>query len=880
MSARPPAAPVRPAIPMLPIGMVARDTLTKRLDRLAPLTVIQALDGHGKTTLASAWARQLCAGGVRVVWLEASTAIATPYDLLATLMEALAANDGVPVRTGGPHDIEELMGVLRAELAIQPGPVVVVIDEAQIIDDPIVDGLMIDLLTRGTLRLVLCTNGHAPVVGRARGLGLDINLLTARHLVAGVTAIPEFAAAWGHTVDRAHAEELHALTGGWLVPMRMVLDNSPPDLRPLAMESARNFFSESVLPQVVGGAGIDVLVRLAVPGELSVAMVAVLTADLCHETPLRCELSASDIISQLARTGLLEQVSSDERVPHWRLPVLVRRMLLEHLEDERPQLVRGVNRIVLRMLLASPGRVELGAVLVHARRGEDWDTLARLWTEKGTILPIEYPGETAQAYDNLPEQVLAEHPSLALAGRIAAAVLFNPRDPKHRIAVRRYMSSGGRALANLTDYPSADQMVLAGAAAMILLRSRGEWSRARAFAARIASDLERRELLGDLLHGRQLAWFQMQRGLGELLVGNSDDAVEMITVAYELAGEGTVDYIASTAAGHLALVHALRGRTRQAHRWLDAHRDIDTSGHWLQHVTAVPARGAAALLAIDVLDLAAADRELDGLEQRGEQTEFWAPVRFATTQRALLGGQHRIALIDLDRIDRAYPSMPRDIGMAGRVLDRCRADLLLAAGQLNRAARIVDDAGARATWLQVPAARLRLIAGDPGLARQIASQAVWDRRTSLRDCVDLLLIEAAAALAMGDEEPATTTFAHAHQLAVEHCLVASMASIPAATLEALLNLTVTRLDPLYAARLGSIRPVYPEGGELVALSPREQTVLHQMTRCNTVPEIAQALTVSVNTVKKQAVSIYAKLGVHDRAAALQRAAQLGIVDCD
>ncbi len=48
------------------------------------------------------------------------------------------------------------------------------------------------------------------------------------------------------------------------------------------------------------------------------------------------------------------------------------------------------------------------------------------------------------------------------------------------------------------------------------------------------------------------------------------------------------------------------------------------------------------------------------------------------------------------------------------------------------------------------------------------------------------------------------------------------------------------------------------------LSERERDVFHQMQTARTLPEIAQELSVSVNTVKTHQRAIYRKLGVSSR----------------
>lgn len=216
-------------------------------------------------------------------------------------------------------------------------------------------------------------------------------------------------------------------------------------------------------------------------------------------------------------------------------------------------------------------------------------------------------------------------------------------------------------------------------------------------------------------------------------------------------------------------------------------------------------------------------------------------------------------------------------GTAPRLLNRSTADLMLALGELNRAQRFLSDAGTEALLLAVPRARLALIAGDFHAARSIASTHTWDIQALPRDRVELLMIKAAAAYAMGDEESAVNVFSRAHTLAEQLGTLVPYLGIPKATREHLFQLCGIRLSTEQAARLSRARDVYPDSGTLIALSPREEVVLYTMVEHETLADIAKALTVSIHTVKKQTVSIYAKLGVHDRAAALLHAHRLGLL---
>ena len=74
------------------------------------------------------------------------------------------------------------------------------------------------------------------------------------------------------------------------------------------------------------------------------------------------------------------------------------------------------------------------------------------------------------------------------------------------------------------------------------------------------------------------------------------------------------------------------------------------------------------------------------------------------------------------------------------------------------------------------------------------------------------------------------------------------------------------------------RPIGAPATQLVEpLSERELDVLRLLATTLDGPDIARQLFVSVNTMRTHTKSIYAKLGVNSRRAAVRRAEQLGLL---
>jgi DNA-binding NarL/FixJ family response regulator len=108
---------------------------------------------------------------------------------------------------------------------------------------------------------------------------------------------------------------------------------------------------------------------------------------------------------------------------------------------------------------------------------------------------------------------------------------------------------------------------------------------------------------------------------------------------------------------------------------------------------------------------------------------------------------------------------------------------------------------------------------------------------------------------------------------------------PASDLVAAVRVTArggSWLDPRVASRvLGSLRSARPADraawASMEQLSERELEVLRLVAQGATNPEIAEALYLSERTVKGHVSSIFTKLGVRDRAAAIIQAYDAGVV---
>jgi LuxR family maltose regulon positive regulatory protein len=215
--------------------------------------------------------------------------------------------------------------------------------------------------------------------------------------------------------------------------------------------------------------------------------------------------------------------------------------------------------------------------------------------------------------------------------------------------------------------------------------------------------------------------------------------------------------------------------------------------------------------------------------------------------------------------------------VAGRLFDRSRADLLLAIGEVNQAHGLLLGSGEPADWLRVPAARLYLMTGDPARTLRMASARAWSGVPSQRDRAELLMLGAVAALELGRLKEAAVAFRQGHALCQATGMLEPYLAPAPHQLEQLLLLADVALPAELLDKIAGAHAPYPERVALIDLSPREREILKQMRCHETAAAIARSLNVSVNTVRKQLVSLYAKLEVHDRVAALEAAERLGLL---
>jgi LuxR family maltose regulon positive regulatory protein len=308
-----------------------------------------------------------------------------------------------------------------------------------------------------------------------------------------------------------------------------------------------------------------------------------------------------------------------------------------------------------------------------------------------------------------------------------------------------------------------------------------------------------------------------------------------------------------------------------------------------QHHRGALAAGSAPAAELAGLLLALETGRADDLAERAASigdraagTEYEA-VAWCVEAHALVAfGDHDGALARLWRLGdpgaATHPPLTRFLAMVGQLeVLTARHEFAAALGLLRTVEADADHAVCPASW----EARVLLETGD--FARAIALTEpclVPGRPHAARTLAYAHTVHAAALAGIRDLVTADAVFQRALSLASVTGLRRHLVGLPPSLLSLLLSRAAAADLPAssHAVVLDIVgmlptesRPVQP------ILSARERLVLEHLSAGEPLQRVAWLLSVSPNTVKAQARSIYRKLGVDSRESAVQRGRSLGLL---
>jgi len=878
------------SVPRGPKAAVLRPRLLEMLDTgvRGPLTLVAAPAGAGKSALVSSWIAQGRAPGP-VAWLSLDADDADGRRFWRAVLRALAqatGDDAVAALAVSPRDpmrIELVLPALVDALAGRRRPVVLVLDDFHEVVDAAHEDL--ERLVRfppPALRLVVVTRADPPI-GLSR-LRLDGSLTEIR--AADLAFTLDEAAALFAALEMALAPEdlatLWRRTEGWAAALRLAaasLQSHPEPghfIEHFAGTDAT--ISDYLVSEVLTRQPPelrDFLLRTSIVETLSVDLADALTGTA----------DAHAMLGRLEHGGVLTTPLDEHGTWHRYHPLfaeLLRAELRAQLPDEVPQLHRRAAT-----WLAANG--DDAAALRHAATGGAWDLAADLTTarwfgmmiegEMGTLRPIleTMPSELVDAS---PELALAFAGALLARGDTAGAQPYMERaeEGEARVpAARRTQFAASRAAIGLYDGRVRSEPIAALHAARALLE-RDAVLESHALAPAVRSFV-----LGQL-------------GIVELWTGELESATAHLERAHASALEGDSDWTALVALAHLSVARAFRGEIGRAMRHADDAVALAERRGWARTEPAGAAYSVQAAVAIQRGRRDDAARLVDRASEALRDTRD-RPLRavLALNRAYLLSddGDPEAALGVLQAAREEVGNWPLLGPLDGQLLAQ-EALLRTAVGEPAAGRALLERAEEEAVGYVAVAnaiARLRLLEGEPGAARDVLAPHLGDGEsqpeaaTPLSMRAEAWLLDALALDALAAHDDAARSLERSLDLA-EPAGLRRLLLEHGNLVRPLLHRHVrqgTAHPAIIGEALDSIERRGTERSSPMAvllgeqLSEREQAILRYLPTMMSNQEIAGELFVSVNTVKTHLKAIYRKLDVSGRREAVQRGRELGLM---
>lgn len=838
-----------------------------RLSGDEQLVVVYAPRFLGLSTLLEDWVDTAAPAGAVVAHVIDPARDMSEDEYWATLAASVPRRAGEPE---GDDDEDSPYSLVLARLAALDRPAVLVLDDLHLINDPTsrLEELF-DHAPRAGLRVIVACRTEQDQPGPI-SVVRDRMLVTPDKLCFDTDAIAELVRHRGIDVHTRTPEIIHRLTAGVPALVLGVLDAVPaPQLT--SPEHLAAYVPEAIDRRV------DAELRGSsdLVGWRRELMLSAAASPLDRESvSLLAGPGAEAFTAVLNALGVAVTAGSPtDRL--WRFPSPVRNSLLRLAQTEIPTDLHEYRNALIDLWLELD---QANNALRVAADMEDWDRVIAVVREHaGTLYTRDYPTTMAdEVLARVPEELVADDPVLrrlySMHQNFAA-----PRDTPSPVAV---VPPGDHATEN-----TASALLRA-----VELRVAGRFAESVRLCEPLVDHLadvpgtasrDERDLLGlGLVH----------IGNSFLLAGRFADTLGVVRRGFSIAPEES--FVRRDAAGKLALTYAVMGRINEASPWLDEERRHLALPAGTEELVRPAGDVAAALLALERADVAAAADILDDLGLPADREEFCGFILYAHARLAQMRGTPSdgvwLLRTELPRFVRA-----RGHGaVAGPMLDAALADLLLACLDVTGASDLI---GASTHPITGPArARTLLLGGRTDEALATSVEAMTDLRTTTRGAAELRLVAAAAALAEGDRVAAERYLSAAVSTCRSTGMLYPFLLLPGEVLRALDTLGPglpigEDLFPadtgLYEAAPRSLHPASGGGDEVSgapaecheALSERELAVLTALVSGATNRQIAEAGHVSINTVKTQLRSAFRKLGVTSRAEAVRVARERGIL---
>jgi LuxR family transcriptional regulator, maltose regulon positive regulatory protein len=910
-------------LPPAPPKVVVRSRLLARLSEglWRKLTLISAPAGFGKSTLASAWVRSLQDGGAQVGWLSLDGGDSDPARFLTYVVAALrmaAPNVGEGLlgmlqfsSSPQPPAMEPVLTALLNEIAALPDKVVLVLDDYHVIDATAVDDTLTFLVEHlpPQMHLVIATreDPHLPLARlRARD---QLTELRAADLRFTRTEAAGFLQAMNLDLSAEDVVALERRTEGWIAGLQLATLSlqGQRDVTGLinAFAGDHRYIADYLVEEVLQRQPERVRQFL-----LQTSILDRLCGPLCDA------VTGQEVGTGQARLEALERgnffvVPLDDRRHWYRYHHLFADVLHAHLRGEAAEQISSLH---LRASEWYERNGKAADAIRHALAAEDFERAA-------SLIELEAPAMFRSRQEvlllgwmkALPDGLFHRRPVLNVGyvGALMSCGNFAGVEDRLRDA-ERWLGAQDTTRERAEAPP-------AGGGDMIVVDEEefqhlpGAIAKYRAALALVQGDVPEtvksaRRALDFVPEDDHLSRGAIGAILGLAAWTSGDLEAAHRSYAEGMAHLHEAGFISDVVGGALTLadIRIAQGRLREAMRTYEQALQLATQTAAERGVP--PLRGAADMhVGISEIlrernDLDAAADHLLRSKEMGELTglpKYPARSRVAMARVLVTKGDPGGALDLLGEAERVYVS---DFSPGVRPIGAIRARVWIAQGSLDEAEGWARDGGLSAegelsylrefehiTLARLLLARYRRGGEDRHLqdARHLLERLLRAAEEGGRtgSAIEILVLQALAYHEQGNVPAALAALERALLLAEPEGYVRIFVDedVPMAALlreAAKQDIARDYVRRLLAA-LGEAREAEGRTSSMQALaeplSERELEVLRLLETDLSGPEVAGELVVSLSTMRTHTRSIYSKLGVDNRRAAIRRAKELHLL---
>ncbi|MEZ4710134.1 MAG: LuxR C-terminal-related transcriptional regulator [Caldilineaceae bacterium] len=902
------------------------------------VTLISASAGFGKTTLVGEW---IASCGRPVAWLSLDEGDSDPLRFLAYLVAALQTiwsgmGEELMAALQLPQPpTDAILTTLLNEISALPGQFLLILDDYHLIDSQVVDQTLAFLVEHQPpqMHLVITTREDPPLPLarlRARGQLTEVRAADLRFMSAEVT---EFLSRM--TSVNLSAEEIAALearTEGWIAGLQLAALALQGTLSRQGHQDVRGFIQAFAGEHrfIVDYLVEEVLQRQPEPVRnflLQTAILDRLSGPLCDAVTGQAAGAAR--LETLQRSNFF-LIPLDDKRTWYRYHHLFADVLRVHLRTEQPDQVAVLHR------RASEWYAQQGAAgdaIRHALAAQDFDRAAELIERTLPDMRQSRQEVTLLSwFQALPDTVYQHRPVLSV--HYAGTLLQNGRldGVEARLRHAERWSQGGcdenrssiQGVSQATNSGfHAEQSINMPAALreQPIFVHEADFQRLPATVAmyRAGMSLAQGDVPNTMKYARQvldLADEGFMRGAASSLLGLATWTEGDLETAYQMFSEGMAylqkdGYIPDVIGGSVTLadLRITQGRLREAMQIYERGLQLATGPGM------PPLRGAADMhvglseLYRERNELATATQHLRQSQELGELNGLPKnPYRWRVAMARIQEAQGDLESA-LDLLDEAEPLYVGDFAPNFRPVSALKARVWLAQGRLGEAlgwAReqglsAVDELSYLREFEHITLARIRLAqykqehSASPlretidFLARLLKSAEKGGRMGS---AIEILLLQALAHQMLDDIPAALLSLERALTLAEPENYVRVFLDEGTSMRQLLRAAAARGIMHTYTGKLlAAFETEQPQDADdtprptittstqplIEPLSQRELELLRLFNTELSGPEIAQELVVALSTIRTHTKSIYSKLDVNSRRAAVKRAVELGLI---